>query len=88
MTADDLRTQLAENEAATAALAPGDYSGRFTLEKKGDELRTRLHDLIADELDEASAEWAARAGRKGEHEQPDPEVYAATMLINPPATGP
>ena len=88
MTADELRTALATNEAAIDALASDDFAGRFELEKKSDELRAQLHDLIADDLDDASDEWAERAGRKGEHEQPDPEVYAATMWITPSSSGP
>lgn len=87
MTADDLRTALAQNEAAIDALADDDFAGRFALEKKSDELRGQLHDLIADDLDDATDEWAERAGRKGEHEQPDPEVYAAMMVKNPAAGG-
>ena len=88
MTADELRNALAANEAALGALASDDFAGRFALQAKSDELRSQLHDLIADDLNEASSEWAERAGRKGEHEQPDPEVYAALMIKNGPSASP
>ena len=86
MTADELRNALAQNEAAIDALGDDDFAGRFALEKKSDELRGQLHDLIGDDLDEASDGRAERAGRKGEHEQPDPEVYAAMMVKDLPAS--
>ena len=79
MTADELRTELAANQAALDALEGDDFAGRFRLERRGDELRAALHDLIEDDLDEASDEWAERAGRKGEHAQPDVEVYRGAM---------
>ena len=88
MTADELRNALAANEAALGALASDDFAGRFALHAKSDELRSQLHDLIADDLNEASSEWAERAGRKGEHAQPDPEVYAANMNKNGSFAGP
>lgn len=88
MTADELRNALAANEAALGALASDDFAGRFALQAKSDELRSELHDLIADDLNEASSEWAERAGRKGEHEQPDLEVYAAVMNKNGSFAGP
>ena len=87
MTADELRTELAANQAALDALDADDFAGRFRLEQRGDELRSALHDLIEDELDEASGAWAERAGRKGEHQQPDPEVYRGAMPGADPGAG-
>ena len=69
MTADELRTELAANEAAIDGLAADDFAGRYRLETRGDELRARLHALIGDELDEASDECcsiAATGDRRGE----------------------
>lgn len=87
MTADELRTALAANQTAIDALEADDFAGRFRLKRSGDELRTALHDLVEDELDEASKAWAERAGRKGEHEQPDADVYRGTMPGASPGAG-
>ena len=65
----ELLAQIGELRARADALPSNEFATRFALEKQLDELRARLHELTAGELEAASDEWAERAGRKGEHEQ-------------------
>ena len=55
--------------AQITALPGDDFAGRYALERRLDDLRTRLHEATADDLEAANDEWAERAGRKGEHTQ-------------------
>lgn len=68
------------------ALPSNEFATRFALEKQLDELRNRLHESTADQLEAAGDEWAERAGRKGEHAE-DTEAMKARARIMPAAGG-
>lgn len=79
MTADEVLAAINHTDAAIAALPSDDFAARFQLQTKGDELRARLRELKADELDAAADEWAERAAMKNDHEELDPEIAASQM---------
>ncbi|MEO0493122.1 MAG: hypothetical protein AAF081_06875 [Actinomycetota bacterium] len=74
-----LLRELSMVQELIATLPSDDFASRYRLETRADEVRAALHEATADELEAAADEWSERAGRKGEHEEVDPEV-AKSML--------
>ncbi len=77
--AETLRQRLAEIDTELRSLPGGAFARKYELGNESDAVRSQLSELMADDLDGASREWAERAGRKGTHAERDDDERAARI---------
>ena len=83
MTTDELRRQLVELDDRIRALPDDAFEEKHALSSEQDACRRRLRELLSDDLDAASDEWAERAGHKGAHSVDGAEQAGAAKVVSP-----
>ncbi|MCP3939698.1 MAG: hypothetical protein GY708_30510 [Actinomycetia bacterium] len=66
--AENLRKRLVEIGDELRDVASNDFARRHELLTESDVVRAALDEEVGEDLGEAAAEWAERAGHKGSHE--------------------
>lgn len=80
---EELRERLVEIDDELRALPSDAFERKHELNSESDDLRRQLADQLGDEMDEASAGWAERAGRKGTHSVNEGERIAQAGIASP-----
>jgi len=82
-TPESARQRLVEIDDEMRALPDDAFEKKYALGREADELRQVLEDELGDELDQASDDWAERAGHKGSHSVSEEERLAQAALPSP-----
>lgn len=77
-----LRARLVTIDDELRCLAADAFAAKYALQSEADTHRQLLRLLLESDLDDASRDWADRAGRKGTHSVNEDEQRAAAAIVS------
>ncbi|MGI9623055.1 MAG: hypothetical protein ACR2PK_09490 [Acidimicrobiales bacterium] len=78
-----IRERLVELDDELRALPSDAFARKHELNTESDELRRQLAEQLGDDIDDANAGWAERAGHKGTHSVNEGEQIAQAGIASP-----
>lgn len=82
-TAGQMRRRIVEISDELRALPCTAFKEKHRLNVEADHWRSRVAEILSDDLDGASSEWAERAGRKGSHAENIELAQARASIVSP-----